>query len=1242
MTATAAAAHVLPETPYVGLTPFGEHDAPFYFGRERERRLLAASILSSRLTLLYGASGVGKSSLLRAGLAADFRARARSALARGRVPESVLVVCSGWRDDPLRALADAIETAVRDQLGEVAPDPPPFTPRLEDLLAEWIRRLDERAAALAPGGDEPPHSELLLVLDQFEEYFLYHRDEDGEGTLALELPRAVMREDLRASFLVSIREDAYTQLDRFEGRIRNLFGSNFRLEHLDEPAARRAIEGPVERYNELLPAGDGSVCGRARPRGRRARAGSGRHDRARPGRRGHGRDGRTRRPPRRHPFLQLVLTRLWEEERRSGSHTLRAATLERLGGAERLVRSHLDDALAELDDDARDLTAAVFHQLVTPSGTKIVHTVPDLAQYAEVPESELAPVLEALAAARILRPVDPAPGETSPRFEIFHDVLAPAILDWRAAHERDRAAREETARLRTVRTRIAAGAGGMLLLVLVFAGLAIWALGQQREARRQAVVARSQALAASAVSQLDADPELGLLLAVEAAGAKRTQEAEDALRRALTASRLRAVVPGPGPVRSVAISPDDSRLLTVDGLRNAHVRRATGRGADTVSFGAGLVNAAAFDSTGRLIVTANTDGTARILEAQRGRERLVIHAGSAAVVAARFSRDGRRVLTVSRDGVARVFDVRTGDRGAVVRVRPPLRRHFFSPRGEVVVVVGRGGDARVWRWERGEPARSIDRSAFPNVSAFVQGYGAAAVADDGRFALGEGIGLLPGQRPDDITGPLRIVDVRTGVRKTIFVPGGASSIAFSPGGRFVATTGPETARIWDTLAGRFGRPLPVLRGHVGFISDVAFAPDGETVLTASDDGSARLWRAATGEQLAVFRSPTAPTRAVFSPSGKLVATAGRGEVRVWAADAVPAQFARPLPSVFEIPPITVISFTRDGSHLLAAGERSGAWTLETGSGRIRHAFLPRNALGQTHSVSPDGRLVAYEVGVREVATGRWRWRKLLSGATFSRDSARLAFVDWEGRVGVWTSRSGDVRILGRDPDAYDADFGRDGVVVAIGSDDATGADTKRAWPPDGGPSRRVRKGEGPYDAVAPSGELAATRDQGRVHLWRRGAPAGDLVNPTRSVVTDVAFSPDGRSAATADKGGTARVWDLATRTSLALRGHVAEVSSVSFSPSGQLVVTAGVDGTARVWQAATGASVAVLGAGGRPVYAAEFSPDGRFVATGGGDRVVRLYDCEPCRPFAELLQLARSRATRKLTPQERREFLGEG
>ncbi len=88
---------------------------------------------------------------------------------------------------------------------------------------------------------------LLVVLDQFEDYFLYHPDEDGEGTFAVEFPRLVNEPNLRVNFVLSLREDAWAKLDRFEGRIPALFANYVRVEHLDRKAAREAIEGPVER-----------------------------------------------------------------------------------------------------------------------------------------------------------------------------------------------------------------------------------------------------------------------------------------------------------------------------------------------------------------------------------------------------------------------------------------------------------------------------------------------------------------------------------------------------------------------------------------------------------------------------------------------------------------------------------------------------------------------------------------------------------------------------------------------------------------------------------------------------------------------------------------------------------------------------------------------------------------------------------------------------------------------------------
>jgi len=137
------------------------------------------------------------------------------------------------------------------------------------------------------------------------------------------------------------------------------------------------------------------------------------------------------------PYLQLVLTRLWDEENAVGSHVLRVETLDRLGGAERIVPAHLETAMAELSPAERKLSARIFHFLVTPSGTKIAHRAVDLAGYAQVTPEKIQPLLERLSGqkARILR------GTGDNRYEIYHDVLAAAVLEWRARFLQARAAR---------------------------------------------------------------------------------------------------------------------------------------------------------------------------------------------------------------------------------------------------------------------------------------------------------------------------------------------------------------------------------------------------------------------------------------------------------------------------------------------------------------------------------------------------------------------------------------------------------------------------------------------------------------------------------------------------------------------------------------------------------------------------------------------------------------------------------
>jgi hypothetical protein len=416
----------LPATPHKGLMPYAEEDAPFFFGREAEREIIAANLLASRLTLLYGTSGVGKSSVLRAGVARHLRQVAQQNLAERGTPEFVVVVFSSWRDDPLGGLADRVQDSVAQAMKGQTPEPLQPSRALAQTLQAWTEHV---------GGD------LLIILDQFEEYFLYHAQEDGEGTFAVEFPRAVDRPDLRVTFLVSIREDSLAKLDRFKGRIPNLFDNYLRIEHLDREAARSAIEKPIEQYNRRR-ATDGQQVN-IEPALVEALLEQVRTGQVVLGEAGRGVIEGGASPTYAEvgietPYLQLVMTRLWKEEMDVGSRALRLETLNGLGGAARIVRTHLDAEMSALPPNEQDVAARVFHYLVTPSGTKIAHTVSDLVEYAQLPQTQLTPVLEKLSGGdiRILRPVAPSDQLAMWRYEIFHDVLAAAILNWRARYMR--------------------------------------------------------------------------------------------------------------------------------------------------------------------------------------------------------------------------------------------------------------------------------------------------------------------------------------------------------------------------------------------------------------------------------------------------------------------------------------------------------------------------------------------------------------------------------------------------------------------------------------------------------------------------------------------------------------------------------------------------------------------------------------------------------------------------------------
>lgn len=443
-----------PESPYKGLAPYAEADAMFFFGREREREVLAANLRAARLTILYGDSGAGKSSVLRAGVVHDLLQLARENLDESGKPGLAVAVFNAWRDDPIEGLKAAAAAAVRRAFSGM----PVALPAASLSLAETLRQCAERT-----GGA------LLVILDQFDEYFLYrHLARETHDAFAAEFPRLVTDRSLNVNFLISIRADAHDRLEYFKDRIPHIFDNSVRIEHLDRAGARAAIEKPIAQYNRLFAAGRKRI--EIEPELveevlRQLEAGHLAFDEA-------GRGGAAQSAGIKTPFLQLVMTRLWEEEMRAGSAKLGLATLQRLGNASGIVGTHLEAALAELQPAEQEMMARIFRYLVTPSGTKIAYSPADLAQYiqrdlgdeaGQIADAEqITPMIEKMletlssSGARILNPVAlPSHGEDVRGYEISHDVLAPAILRYvrkaeqveaerRAARKAAEQAREES------------------------------------------------------------------------------------------------------------------------------------------------------------------------------------------------------------------------------------------------------------------------------------------------------------------------------------------------------------------------------------------------------------------------------------------------------------------------------------------------------------------------------------------------------------------------------------------------------------------------------------------------------------------------------------------------------------------------------------------------------------------------------------------------------------------------------
>jgi WD40 repeat protein/DNA-binding SARP family transcriptional activator len=1177
----AAARHeVMPSTevrnPYKGLRPFLESDAADFFGREALVAELVGRLSEqgegSRFLAVVGPSGSGKSSLVRAGLLPALRAGAVAGSERW----FLLEMHPGTH--PFEELASAL---MRIAVGAPA-----------DLIERLER--DERGLVAAAEEALPPSSDLLLVIDQFEELFTLVDDEDVRARFLQLVVGAGGDPTSHVRIVCTLRADFYDRPLAYAGLAELMKTRTTAVTPLVPEELQRAVAGPAEGVGlRVDPALVADIVA----------------------------DVATQ--PGALPLLQYALTELVEH--RDGS-TLSLDAYRRIGGVSGALSRRAEALYRRLNRSGREAARQLFLRLITvgkgggdDARRRVLRS--ELTSLEVDPEA-LDAVIDAFGARRLLS-FDRDPATRGPTVEVAHEALitewgrlrgwieaaredvrthrrlAAAARDWvdsgrdpsfvlRGSHltrfeawaassglaltadernylnaglaqrdtdramEESRKAREVALERRSL-GRLRALVAVLAALALVASALTAFAFSQRRAAQREARLATARELAAAALANLEVDPERSILLALEAVDTTWevdgtvVPEAEEALHRALRSSRVVYSVPRGG--RGLALPSSGGLFAT--GSEEGDVAATlwdleTGRRLrDLIGPEGGSLDVAV-SPDGRLVATTHDDGTVRVWVTATGQELHLLRSHEGPVSTATFSPDGRWLATGGVDATVRVWDMATGTEEMTLTGHDwVVNSTAFSPDGSRLASGSEDTTARVWDLSTG-------RTLF-TLRGHQWGVTGIDFSPDGTHIATAGFDAS-----------VRIWDARSGAAlRTFITPASLNTIDYSADGTRIATAGTDAiARVLD--AGT-GRELLTLAGHTGAgVDGVAFTPDGDRLLTSGLDGTTRLWDVSVG--------------------------GGRDWLTV--------------PGVYLI--YAGVVFSPDGRTFAAPAEPSGVTIWDTRTGREVITLSGYKPKLTVVAFSPDGRTIAagsdltrtppvWDVRSGELLFTLRGHKDMVRAVAFSPDGSRLVTGSWDGTARVWDASTGEQRGVLR--------AGRE--VLAT------------AYTPDG---RFIVTGDG-------GGEVTVWDATTFEKVRSLSGHTGEIMG--------LAFGPRGRLA-TASGDGTAKVWDFDSGEALVtFRGHGAVVNQVTFSPDGARIATSSEDGSTKVWDSETGEEQLALYGPYHPVYGVDFSPDGRLLATASSDGTVSLY----LLPIEEVRELAHERVTRGLTDEECRRYL---
>lgn len=689
-----------------------------------------------------------------------------------------------------------------------------------------------------------------------------------------------------------------------------------------------------------------------------------------------------------------------------------------------------------------------------------------------------------------------------------------------------------------------------------------------------------------------------------------------------------------GPVRTVAFSKDGSRIIS--GSQDNTIRLWDAEGGQLLkSFRGhdGAVRTVAFAESDRVILSGSHDNSIRkwnISEYEEIRvlQGQVLEGHVDAILSAGFSPDGERIVTASRDRTARTWETFTGQPLQVFAEGHSFlaTSAAFFPGGKLLATGAVDNTVRIWDVDSGTQLVRLEHTGRA---------AALTVSNDGKWVVTGG---------DDNSA--KIWNAETGELAFAFKGGKDSkghnnevtAVAISENDQQLLT-GDSSGRVfvWDI---KTQKVVLELKGHSrSRITDAAFLPGTNRVLTACADRTVAQWNLTTGDEIPslILTHPDSVVAMSLRPNTHQVLTAcGDGSVRLWDADT--AKIISELDRGEAR--ITDVAISNDGSKALAVdanGRKTLVYTLQSGQGKISPdqtyesngqlwsaIFAPlKNDLGILALGGSDAKLIGLKSEKRDKdeTLVAFSPHGVIASASYSPDGSKIVTGSWDFSARIWDSNTGaDLRKLAGDDGhtgfVNSAVFSPNGKLVLTASDDGTAkiwdADTGAVLATLIGHEDRVRHATFSSDGT----QILTSSNDRTARIWNlketaQADGAGSLeasitqvFNGHEWAVLSAEFSDDGKFVITASEDNTARIWDAASGKELSvLAGHTARVTSVAFAPGDNptRAVTASQDGAVKLWDTKESKEILTLDGHTREVTSVAFSPDGKYVLTASED-----------------------------------------